>query len=1087
MNTSSEVSYGQIGLSEQVADAHQMTDSSRHMVSPGNRSIDSSQTNGVNQQPAIVQYTSIPGPKNQLSDLHVENSNPASAFTTQGSDSADLSLPVQYIPIAGVRIIASPPEDGKKRKIPVRSSINPVNSSTYIKECEAAAIASRLPPHSMSSLEASVMREHISHLQVTTYIVTRNAILRLWFKNPMLWVSIEEAQGVAREERHFPLCRAIWEFLIRSGYINFGCLDVPTMNVTSKEQRQIVIVGAGISGLATARHLTTLLAVFQDRLQYDYSVKILEARHRIGGRVYSHALAAGPSNVLSKVDLGAQIITGFSGGNPLSILLQRQLALPYHSLIYAKNNKIHGKDGATIDHERDSRVEGLFNLLLDSAARYRVLRRHEDADVKPGSAAPVYEEAQQVEARTENGSNHVAVADKIMGIGKAVGPEASLALAADPLEELRRLGFRVKDDAILTSVSEAESLGLTMTRTLESFQKVAEISELDQDVLSWHWANMEYACGTNLNDLSLRYWDQDDGNEFRGNHAMMIGGYSQLARGLALAPSKLDIRTDAVVSSIATDSIKLTGGEIVHADKIVVSVPLGILKKGSLQFDPPLPYWKSAAIDRLGFGLLNKVVLVYSEQFWENEIDLLGTMPVSASQSKDSRGRFYMFWNCTTHASGRPVLVALMAGQAAIDCEVESKDSLVLEASEILQKIYPTRIVPKPVEVIATRWGQDPFSLGSYSFIGPAGSGLDYETMAKPIDDRLFFAGEATCRTHPSTVHGAYLSGLAAAKMVLDALIGEQKISADKALVPIKSRAKTSTFSDKTSTRKRKFDTFTEAGERFRSESDKYAHLKKIRLLREKQVLQALIERRIGARPELPKKINANPFLIFQKDQWNTCKSIADQAQQAKLKDPKAKASKNQIRACLGQTWRDTSDEGKQPWIDKVNQKRQEHENTKEAWEKQNAKWDIDCQEVIKYFEANLKPTLVTEEEERCRRALEGAGDDSFTISTEQLPNDGMSSPELLESDKHEGESEAPDGIEGASLNVHSILDEDGDAGIEIVDEEAAQEQEHDLQHEEEDMNVDMDMDMNERIPIPYAVDESTDGADDDDDELQKA
>jgi len=61
--------------------------------------------------------------------------------------------------------------------------------------------------------------------------------------------------------------------------------------------------------------------------------------------------------------------------------------------------------------------------------------------------------------------------------------------------------------------------------------------------------------------------------------------------------------------------------------------------------------------------------------------------------------------------------------------------------------------------VVITRWATDPFTLGAYSSIPPRASGKDYDTLAEPIGDRVFFAGEATSRTYPATVHGAFLSG----------------------------------------------------------------------------------------------------------------------------------------------------------------------------------------------------------------------------------------------------------------------------------------------------------------------------------------
>src|SRR5688572_7447583 len=76
--------------------------------------------------------------------------------------------------------------------------------------------------------------------------------------------------------------------------------------------------------------------------------------------------------------------------------------------------------------------------------------------------------------------------------------------------------------------------------------------------------------------------------------------------------------------------------------------------------------------------------------------------------------------------------------------------------------------VPEPDGWLITRWAADPFALGSYSFLPPGATPADRETLAAPVDGRLFFAGEATSVDFPATVHGAYLSGRRAAAEVDD-------------------------------------------------------------------------------------------------------------------------------------------------------------------------------------------------------------------------------------------------------------------------------------------------------------------------------
>jgi monoamine oxidase len=102
---------------------------------------------------------------------------------------------------------------------------------------------------------------------------------------------------------------------------------------------------------------------------------------------------------------------------------------------------------------------------------------------------------------------------------------------------------------------------------------------------------------------------------------------SSISRGL-------DIRRKQVVTHV-----RLTGAGVALAiaervwegDRAVITLPLGVLKHGSVAFDPPLPAAKQGAIARLGVGLLNKIVLGFERRFWPGEVDFLRYLPVGAA------------------------------------------------------------------------------------------------------------------------------------------------------------------------------------------------------------------------------------------------------------------------------------------------------------------------------------------------------------------------------------------------------------------------------------------------------------------------
>lgn len=98
---------------------------------------------------------------------------------------------------------------------------------------------------------------------------------------------------------------------------------------------------------------------------------------------------------------------------------------------------------------------------------------------------------------------------------------------------------------------------------------------------------------------------------FGGPHCMIVGGYSQVTSALA---SQLDVRCNCAAMAVSSDDssvrVTCTSGEAFEGQAAIITAPLGCLKAGDIRFQPPLPPWKQDAIDKLGFGALNKVWLV---------------------------------------------------------------------------------------------------------------------------------------------------------------------------------------------------------------------------------------------------------------------------------------------------------------------------------------------------------------------------------------------------------------------------------------------------------------------------------------------
>jgi monoamine oxidase len=892
----------------------------------------------------------------------------------------------------------------------IPSNISPTDLA---RESIHAAYSSRLNPFTLHPDEYQLLRNHICHLHVSAYLNIRNRILRLWVRNPLVSVTADEAAGCALASRWLGLAEIAYQWLLRKGYINFGCVEVPDLlsemrpkknKLKRLRRKTIIVIGAGMAGLGCARQLEGLFSHYREKWvslgEETPRVVVLEGRSRIGGRVYSHPLKNQNTDILPEhsrctAEMGAHIITGFDHGNPLSMIIRGQLALPYYPL--KDNSTLFDLDGQMVDKVRDTMVEKLYNDVLDRASIYRhriAAAKTVDGDKKlieagrdpQGETGPPLSAMEGESDSGQGGADGNDIEPVPGGVDKLTGKAHMIVGSrkkAPPAKSAETMGWRLASNVLayrdlnldaVAKTTKNPTLGAAMDEAVKQYQFLLDLSPQDMRLINWHYANLEYANAANVGKLSLGGWDQDIGNEFEGEHAQIIGGYLQVPRGIWQYPSKLDLRTYKAVKEIAytpsdgEDAIAgviCDDGDILDADHVVLTVPLGVLKEQCISFDPPLPDWKLGPIERLGFGTLNKVILVFEKPFWDVDQDMFGLLreaevvdSLDQEDYESNRGKFYLFWNCIK-TSGLPVLIALMAGDAAHHAENVSDAALVAAVTQELSRMFKQQEVPIPSETIVTRWGKDRFARGSYSYVGPTSRPGDYEAMARPLGN-LHFAGEATCGTHPATVHGAYISGLRAASEVIDALLGPIQVPSPLVLEPRKSHLGSEVHGQKHKA-EGPVPTETQAAKEARLEAY------------ESDILSAIYDA-LGYRPSKPGKPGSNPFLLFTKDQWGVCKNACDDARRAATGNPSAKASRNEVRIALGQMWREASEEVRRPYLEQTSHNRIVNTESAATFEDRLAAWDVRAMEVRRKYVREHPGILSHDEEKQMWQELGEAG-----------------------------------------------------------------------------------------------------------------
>ncbi|MGH3146821.1 MAG: flavin monoamine oxidase family protein [Rubrobacter sp.] len=425
------------------------------------------------------------------------------------------------------------------------------------------------------------------------------------------------------------------------------------------EPRRVVVVGAGLAGLAAANALRTS----------GVEVVVLEARDRIGGRAHTASLGGVP------VDLGAAWIHA-PEGNPLSELSERTGLLRRSFDVEAL------VAGAAMVDGRGYRLGG--------TARRAVLRR-----------VAGFEE-------------------RVEGLISGSGPGASL---ADLVEAY------VEEDP---RPDRATWVRFVLRAALE-FTFAAPVGEVSAEALL----------------VPVPYGGGDD---------VPVEGYGSLVETLGTG---LQIRSGAVVRAVRTRKsgveVETADGRLERGSHALITLPLGVLKAGSVAFSPALPPGKARAISALGFGDFEKVVLRYDDRFWGRR---------SSGFLLRQESTPFRTWLDATVPAGAPTIVAVAAGGAGQAVDGMDETEILARARELLARA--TGKTPPPERGVAvTRWRADPFSRGAYTHLAPGSSQADIEALSEPVGGRTLFAGEATSPLRFAHADGAFITGVREAKRLL--------------------------------------------------------------------------------------------------------------------------------------------------------------------------------------------------------------------------------------------------------------------------------------------------------------------------------
>jgi monoamine oxidase len=265
-------------------------------------------------------------------------------------------------------------------------------------------------------------------------------------------------------------------------------------------------------------------------------------------------------------------------------------------------------------------------------------------------------------------------------------------------------------------------------------------------------ATSTYMNGAELDQVSVRdFWRYHD----TGVNWRIVEGYGSLMEALASAQDIiLECPATLIDHSGPQVRIETPRGDL-RGCAVIITVPTDVLC--TLRFHPALPD-KVAAAEMLPLGLADKLYLgLDGDAEFPKDSHLYGALDSARTASYHVR------------PFGRPLIEVYFGGRFARELEAEGEAAFASFAIGQLASLLGEGMRKRLHPIAATAWGRDPYARGSYSHAVP-GHADGRSVLAAPVDDRLFFAGEA-CMVHDfSTAHGAYRSGVAAADAVIAAL-----------------------------------------------------------------------------------------------------------------------------------------------------------------------------------------------------------------------------------------------------------------------------------------------------------------------------
>lgn len=299
---------------------------------------------------------------------------------------------------------------------------------------------------------------------------------------------------------------------------------------------------------------------------------------------------------------------------------------------------------------------------------------------------------------------------------------------------------------------------ISVQQAIDKYLDKSKLSKKELEILTMFEDAEITNMACSLDDVSAKYYLPEGDMKSQNAEYLVMGGYDTIVNKYL---ENVNVQLNEVVKEINQRNNRVevvTENKIFEGDYVIVTIPISILQKGTIKFNPQLPEFKTKSFSSRKMGLLNKVFMQFEDKFWDNDKHF----QMFLSDSKRT------FGTCVNHHhySQKPILVALSSTTSALWVENADEEEIKQFYRGIFNKAFPNKEI-EIKNMLKTKWQSDIYSQGSYSHVPVGSTQKDVEALFEPVG-QIFFAGEATSPKAHGYVHGAFQTGIREANRIIN-------------------------------------------------------------------------------------------------------------------------------------------------------------------------------------------------------------------------------------------------------------------------------------------------------------------------------